>query len=74
MTRRFSIFACTLALTLIPPIGFDLGAAAKPKAMMCKATGWTGKQSTWKCKAGQKCCFDWFNNKGACVAASSICI
>ncbi len=74
MTRWFAIFGCGVALLVIAPIGFHTGAVAKPKGMICKATGLDGKQSKWACKAGQKCCFDWLNNKGACVAASSICL
>jgi hypothetical protein len=34
----------------------------------------SGKKIVWSCRAGQKCCFDWFANKGACVKASEICL
>ena len=74
MKRWLAILGCVLGFTFIAPIASDIQATAKPKSMMCKATGLDGKQSKWKCKAGQKCCFDWLSSKGACVAASSICL
>ena len=74
MNRWLIIFACALPVVVASPIAFEGSAMAKSKAMMCKATGWDGKQSKWACKAGQKCCFNWLLNKGACVAASSICL
>jgi hypothetical protein len=72
MTRWFAVLGCALALSIIAPIGFDTGAAAR--GVVCKATGLDGKQSKWRCKAGHKCCFNWLTNKPACASASSICL
>ena len=73
MARWIAIFGCTFALVLAAPTGFDANAAKRSKSKGCVATAMDGKQTKWRCKAGQKCCFNWFANKGACVAASDIC-
>jgi hypothetical protein len=33
-----------------------------------------GKQTKWRCKKSQKCCYDWLAGKGACVGANDICL
>ena len=47
---------------------------ALAKGSRCAVKNMDGKRITWSCKAGQKCCFDWLANKGACVAKSEICL
>ena len=74
MTRLLALMSCTLALILFASMAFDAGAEAKSGRIMCKATGMDGKQSKWKCSAGQKCCFDFLTSKGSCVASSAICL
>jgi hypothetical protein len=62
-------------LVLASPVGFDANAAKKKaRASACVSTGMDGKQTKWRCKAGQKCCFDWLANKGNCVGANDICL
>jgi hypothetical protein len=29
---------------------------------------------SWKCKASEKCCFDWITSKGTCVAGTAVCL
>jgi hypothetical protein len=70
---RLMVLACTFGLILGTPLSFDAAAAAK-KAGACVATGMDGKKATWRCKATQKCCFNWISNKGGCIAASDICL
>ena len=70
MTRWFVLFGCMLALALATPIGSEAAAAKRGKS--CAATAMDGKQSKWRCKASEKCCFDWFANKGTCAASSAI--
>jgi len=47
---------------------------ALAKGSRCAVKSMEVKRITWRCRAGQKCCFDWLANKGACVAASEICL
>lgn len=75
MKRAIAAFACTFALVLGAPMGFDAHAAKKKGgSIACSATKLDGKQTKWRCKAGQKCCFNWLTNQGACVGASDICL
>jgi hypothetical protein len=73
MARWMAVFGCTFALILAAPTGFDAHAQKKAKSIACAAKTMEGKQTKWRCKAGQKCCFNWLANKGGCVAASDIC-
>ena len=74
MTRMFVIFGCVLAFGLATPMGFEAAAAKKRGHKMCASSAMDGKQTKWRCKASQKCCFDWMANKGACVGANDICL
>jgi hypothetical protein len=74
MTRWLALISCALALTLVASMAFDGGAEAKSGKFACKATAMDGKQTKWKCGAGQKCCFDFLMGKGSCVAASASCL
>ncbi len=72
MVRWLALFSCALALGLMAPIAPN---SAEAKSMKCKWTGMlTGKTTKWACKSGTKCCFNWIENKGGCVPASSICL
>ena len=51
---------------------FAFTVAAK-KGGWCSATTMDGKQTKWRCKAGQKCCYSLFSGK-ACIGASDICL
>lgn len=72
MTRWIVVFGCVFAFALAAPMGFEASAAKKAKS--CTATAMDGKQTKWRCKADQKCCFNWLAGKGTCVAASDICL
>lgn len=74
MARLISLMICGFALAFVSSATFATNAEAKPKNMLCKATGLDGKQSKWKCSASQKCCYDWLSGKGTCVSASGICL
>lgn len=63
------------ALAISAPIASDAFAKGKkPANKMCKATGWDGKVSKFKCKATEKCCFDYLINKGSCLPKDAICL
>ena len=67
------VIGVALALAfVVAPITSSTDALAK--GSRCAVKSMEGKRITWRCKAGQKCCFDWLANKGACVAASEICL
>jgi hypothetical protein len=72
MTRCLVICGCVFALAIAAPLGSDAQAAKKGK--WCSAAAMNGKQTKWKCKAGLKCCYDWMGGKGACVAATDVCL
>ena len=72
MGRALIHLGVAVALALAAPIAISTGAFAK--GSRCAVKNIDGKKITWRCKAGQKCCFDWLANKGACVAASEICL
>ena len=71
MTRSLILFGCVFAFALAAPLG--LGAVAAKKSRICAATMMDGKQTKWRCKASQKCCYDWLSGKGACIATSDFC-
>jgi hypothetical protein len=56
------------------PIGSMNANAAKEKSKSCTATAMDSKKVSWKCKASEKCCFDFITSKGTCVASSAICL
>lgn len=66
--------AVTLSLAFVSPTSFEVEAAKAAKNKQCAATQLDGKQSKFKCKTDEKCCFDYIANKGSCVAASAICL
>jgi hypothetical protein len=72
MGRSVMFLAAAVALTFAAPIVSSSGAFAK--GSRCAAKTMSGKRIVWSCRAGQKCCFDWLANKGACVKASEICL
>jgi hypothetical protein len=72
MGRSVMFLVVAAALTFAAPIVSSSGALAK--GSRCAAKTMSGKKIVWSCRAGQKCCFDWFANKGACVKASEICL
>ena len=72
MTRWFVLTACVFTFALATPMGFEAAAAKRGKA--CAMTAMDGKKSTWRCKASEKCCFNWFTNKGTCGPASGACM
>ena len=75
MMRWIAMSVCTIALVAVAPTGFDANAAKKKaRGAMCVSPAMGGKQTKWKCKAGQKCCYDWLVGKGTCVGASDICL
>ena len=74
MMKWIGVFACTFALMLTAPAGFDAHAQKKATSTACAATAMDGKQTKWRCKAGQKCCFSWLANKGTCIPASDLCL
>jgi hypothetical protein len=63
MIRWLIAFACVFAFALSVS-SFQ----AEAKAKRCVASNMDGKKISWKCKAKQKCCFDWFSNKGTCAS------
>lgn len=72
MIRYLTLLGCVLALGVAAPMGFD--AHAKKPNKMCKATALDGKQTKWKCKGSEKCCYEVVTNKGKCVPANAICL
>lgn len=69
---RFAMLGLLAAFALAAPLGMD--AAHAKKAVACAAKTMEGKQTKWKCKADQKCCFNWLQAKGGCVAKSDVCL
>ena len=78
MSRLIAVLGFTLAVTLslvfMSPASFEAEAAKKPKNKQCVGTALDGKQTKFKCKADEKCCFDVITSTGTCVAASGICL
>lgn len=74
MSRVFTLLSCAIAVTLSTSVVTGTAAFARPHSQMCKATGLTGKHSTWRCGASQKCCYVFVTGKGYCVPASKSCL
>jgi hypothetical protein len=68
MTRWFVVFGCAFALALAAPVGSD-AEAQKAKGKACVAKSMDGKQTKWRCKASEKCCYDWLSSKGTCSSS-----
>jgi hypothetical protein len=73
MLRWVAIFGCAFALAITASMGFE-AEAAKGRSKQCVAAGMSAAKTKWKCKAAEKCCFDWIANKGTCVPASGVCL
>lgn len=73
MIRYLALFGA-FALALSVPAGFEAEAKGKKKNKLCTATALSGKKMSFKCKAAEKCCFDWVANKGNCLPANQICL
>lgn len=74
MTRWLMAFGCVFALALSAPMGGEATAAKRASGKACTSTGMDGKATKWRCKAAEKCCFDWLSSKGTCVPASGVCM
>lgn len=74
MLRVLNTLSFAIAVTLATSIVTGTAALARPHSQMCKATGLTGKHSTWRCGASQKCCYVFVTGKGYCVPASKSCL
>lgn len=74
MARMLAVVSCALVFTFFVSVTFNAAAEAKSGRIMCKATAIGGKQSKWKCNAGQKCCYEVLTGKGSCVASSAMCL
>ena len=74
MIRYLTLFGCALSMALAVPAGFEAEAKGKKKNKLCMATAMDGKQTKWKCKAAEKCCYDWLMNKGTCAPAGQVCL
>ncbi len=72
MIRHIALLGCALALAMAVPAGFQ--AEAKGKNKLCAATALDGKQTKWKCKGAEKCCYELLTNKGKCVPAGQLCL
>jgi len=65
MTRWIVLFACAFAFAVAAPMGFQ-AEARKAKYKVCTEATMSGKKVTWRCKASQECCYNWFMSKPAC--------
>ncbi|KAB2848062.1 MAG: hypothetical protein F9K44_11845 [Hyphomicrobiaceae bacterium] len=77
MKRILMGVACLVALAIVVPAGTGVDvaqAAKKAKALSCKAKSLAGKAVSWKCKVGEKCCFDAFSGTGTCAPKAGICL
>lgn len=75
--RRIAVIALgtAVALGLSMSTSFEADAQGKKfKNKQCTATTVAGAKTSWKCKAEEKCCFDFIQQKGNCVAASAVCL
>jgi hypothetical protein len=57
---------CALALVLTT-LGSPTEAAGYRLKRCIAPAMLTGAQTTWVCKASQKCCYDWLLRKGTCT-------
>lgn len=72
MIRKLTVVACLAAFAMAAPVATF--SSAEAKAVACKAKSLLGKESKWKCKADQKCCYNWVQEKGGCVKKADICL
>lgn len=68
----------SLAAAATIAIAFGLAApveaAKKPMNKQCLATNNAGKKISFRCSAEEKCCWQPFTQKAACVPATGICL
>ncbi len=70
MNRWIVTVVCASAFALVLPFGNDAEAAKyRHKKCIASAMVGVGAQTTWVCKAAEKCCYDWLLRKGTCTAA-----
>jgi hypothetical protein len=67
MTRWIAAVACTLAFALAVPLGSEAEAAYSRKKCIAPAMLGAG-QTTWICRASQRCCYDWLTRRGTCTS------
>ena len=66
MTRWIAVVGCVGTLALTTPFGSE-AEAARYKHKRCIAPAMvTAAQTTWVCKASERCCYDWLLRKGTC--------
>jgi hypothetical protein len=65
MTRWIVAVACTLAVALAAPLGSEAQAAYAHKRCIAPNI-WGAGQTTWVCRASQRCCYDWLLRRGFC--------
>lgn len=65
--------AATFALALTLPLGSQ-AEAHKYRNKLCTAKPHFHSPISWKCKAAQKCCYDWVLRRGKCIAGADRCI
>lgn len=63
-----------MALSAIAVTTTDAEAAKKPKNKQCIGTALDGKQTKFKCKANEKCCYDAVTKTGTCTPPGGICL
>lgn len=73
MTRWIATIACLLTLAFAPSLATDAQADGMKrsgyshKRCIAPAMRWRA-QTTWVCKASEKCCYDWLLRRGSCAA------
>ena len=78
MARWIAAFGCALSLAVAMPFGNEAEADGvsrqvyRHKRCTAPAMLWTA-QTTWVCKASEKCCYDRALRRGNCIGASDRC-
>jgi hypothetical protein len=73
MRWLFAVLLGAALMTALPMVAMNAD-AAKEKSKACTASGLDSKKVSWKCKASEKCCFDWVTSKGTCIAGTAMCL
>lgn len=68
MPKLLFAVAATFALALTLPLGSQAEAGHRHK--LCKAKPHFHSPISWKCKAAEKCCYDWLLRRGSCGTGS----
>ena len=74
MSRILLAFALAIALAFTVTGGTPAVAAKKVTHNLCKTKDNAGKNISWKCDLTEKCCWQPFTGKAACVPANGICL